>query len=196
MKLIIDVDKDYYEMIKYNVEHGQEYKPFEIIANGIPYEPKGDLISREALKKDIDFQYICKCCHNVNGNVCDICPISEIENKIDNAPTVNIKDQIAGAYNDLISRSYLKNLPFERVIHTDFGDTAIPIEEIDNAPTVDIKDQIAGEWIYPEKTDKEKGYGGYCSNCKCDMPIFVEDWKQKYCETKFCPNCGAKMKRR
>lgn len=37
---------------------------------------------------------------------------------------------------DLISRSYLINLPFERVIHTDFGDTAIPIEEIDNAPTV------------------------------------------------------------
>ena len=39
--------------------------------------------------------------------------------------------------NDLISRSYLKNLPFERVIHTDFGETAIPIEEIDNAPTVE-----------------------------------------------------------
>ena len=40
MKLLIDVKKDYYEMIKYNVEHGQEYKPFEIIANGIPYEEK------------------------------------------------------------------------------------------------------------------------------------------------------------
>lgn len=38
MKLLIDVEKDYYEIIKYNVEHGQEYKPFEIIANGIPYE--------------------------------------------------------------------------------------------------------------------------------------------------------------
>ncbi len=44
MKLIIDVEKDYYEMLKYNVEQGQEYKPFEIIANGIPYEdrPQGD----------------------------------------------------------------------------------------------------------------------------------------------------------
>lgn len=44
MKLIIDVEKDYYEMIKYNVEHGQDYKPFEIIANGIPYEerPQGE----------------------------------------------------------------------------------------------------------------------------------------------------------
>ena len=48
MKLLIDVEKDYYEMIKYNVEHGQEYKPFEIIANGIPYEegPQGELAER------------------------------------------------------------------------------------------------------------------------------------------------------
>lgn len=38
MKLLIDVEKDYYEMLKYNVEHGAKYKPFEIIANGIPYE--------------------------------------------------------------------------------------------------------------------------------------------------------------
>ena len=47
MKLIIDVEKDYYEMLKYNVEHGQEYKPFEIIANGIHYEerPQGKWIS-------------------------------------------------------------------------------------------------------------------------------------------------------
>lgn len=44
IKLIIDVDKDYYELIKYNVEHGQNYKYFEIIANGIPYEarPQGE----------------------------------------------------------------------------------------------------------------------------------------------------------
>lgn len=40
IKLIIDVDKDYYEMLKYNVEHGQDYKPFEIIANGKPYGDK------------------------------------------------------------------------------------------------------------------------------------------------------------
>lgn len=40
IKLIIDVERDYYEMLKYNVEHGQDYKPFEIIANGIPYEER------------------------------------------------------------------------------------------------------------------------------------------------------------
>lgn len=49
--------------------------------------PQGDLISRDALKKDIDFQHICECCHD-NGNVCDICPVAEIEKKIDEASTV------------------------------------------------------------------------------------------------------------
>lgn len=37
------------------------------------------------------------------------------------------------------------------------------------------------------------GEDGYCSNCKCDMPMFKEDWKWVYCETDYCPNCGAKM---
>ena len=51
MKLIVDVEKDYYEIIKYNVERGQKYKPWEIIANGIPYEerPQGELISVDAI---------------------------------------------------------------------------------------------------------------------------------------------------
>ena len=53
MKLIIDVEKDYYEMIKYNVEHGQYYKPFEIIANGIPYNPTGDAISRKQVLDEL-----------------------------------------------------------------------------------------------------------------------------------------------
>lgn len=53
--------------------------------------------------------------------------------------------------------------------------------------------QTQGEWIYTDKEDKKKGYGGYCSVCKCDMPIGINDWKQEYYESKFCPNCGAEM---
>ena len=62
MKLIIDVEKDYYEMLKYNVEHGQEYKPFEIIANGIPYEerPQGEWKTVEGY--DGDEYYECSNC--------------------------------------------------------------------------------------------------------------------------------------
>ena len=56
MKRIIDVENDYFEIIKYNVEHGQKYKPFEIIADSIPYEerPKGEWISAsERLPEDM-----------------------------------------------------------------------------------------------------------------------------------------------
>lgn len=39
MKLIIDIPKDYYEIIKHDVEnHLTDYRPFEIIANGIPLD--------------------------------------------------------------------------------------------------------------------------------------------------------------
>lgn len=54
MKLIIDVEKDYWEMIKYNVEHGQEYKPFEIIANGIPYEKRQLSHEQECIIEELE----------------------------------------------------------------------------------------------------------------------------------------------
>lgn len=61
MKLIIDVEKDYYEIIKHSVEHGQDYKPFEIIANGIPYDKVIDEVTEllenewgyEGMKDDV-----------------------------------------------------------------------------------------------------------------------------------------------
>ena len=39
VKLIIEIPKDYYEIIKHNVEnHLTDYRPFEIIGNGIPLD--------------------------------------------------------------------------------------------------------------------------------------------------------------
>lgn len=39
MKLIIDIPEDYYEIIKHHVDNHQlDYRPFEIIANGIPLD--------------------------------------------------------------------------------------------------------------------------------------------------------------
>lgn len=129
---------------------------------------KSDLISREALKKAFD-EYGEKAKFTQ-----DFC-----QRLIDKTPTVEPFEP------DYVGAERLKAMQrgYEEGYHNGMkiGKTLNP----------KIKQ---GEWIYPEKTDKEKGYGGYCSNCKCDMPIFVEDWKQKYCETKFCPNCGAKMK--
>lgn len=49
MKLIIDVEKDYFEIIKYKVEHGDDYKPYSLIAKGTPYEekPQGEFTLKE-----------------------------------------------------------------------------------------------------------------------------------------------------
>ena len=62
MKLIIDIDNDYFEIIKYRVEHGDDYKPYTLIANGIPYEerPQGEWGCR---KKGVHVsQYACSNC--------------------------------------------------------------------------------------------------------------------------------------
>lgn len=39
IKLVVDIPKGYYEIIKHDVEHHlTDYKPFEIIGNGIPLD--------------------------------------------------------------------------------------------------------------------------------------------------------------
>ena len=35
---------------------------------------------------------------------------------------------------------------------------------------------------------------GTCSNCHCDVPAYIIDWKwQKDMDAKYCPQCGSKM---
>lgn len=92
----------------------------------------------------------------------------------------------------LIDADYLKNLPFERIIHTDFGDTAIPIEEIDNAPTIiwcsetsdglplmDLRPRPQGEWIVEKDV-----------YCRCPFCNFKD---VKY--SNYCPECGVRLRR-
>lgn len=56
------------------------------------------------------------------------------------------------------------------------------IRQIKALPSVERR----GRWI-------RTGEDGYCSICKCDMPMYKEDWEWEYIETPYCPNCGAKM---
>ena len=136
-------------------------------------KPTGDLISREALKKELELsKYIIP--NDLNRLLNS--EINRCIEAIDNAPTVEPETKVVA------------NVTFNKE----------QLEKIVKKAKTDILAQIErpqGEWIYTNKEDKEKGYGGYCSNCKCDMPIFNEDWKMKYCETNFCPNCGAKMQK-
>ena len=55
MKIVIDIDEHYYELLKHDVEQGNDYKPIVLIANGTPL-PKGHgrLIDADALIQYID----------------------------------------------------------------------------------------------------------------------------------------------
>ena len=57
---------------------------------------------------------------------------------------------------------------------------------IQAAPAEDVEPVRRGRWI-------RTGEDGYCSVCKCDMPMFRNDWEWEYTETPYCPNCGTRM---
>ena len=59
MKLIIDINKDYYEIIKHEVEHGHDFKPYTLIANGTPLS-EGHWIEHDDW--DGDMYYECSVC--------------------------------------------------------------------------------------------------------------------------------------
>lgn len=40
MQIAIDVDESYYKLIKHDVEHGNNFLPYKLLANGTPL-PKG-----------------------------------------------------------------------------------------------------------------------------------------------------------
>lgn len=65
----------------------------------------------------------------------------------------------------------------------DANDKVIVCAVIENAQTIDAVPVKHGRWI-----------DGHCSNCGCDVPAYIIDWKwQKDMDANFCPNCGAKM---
>lgn len=173
MKLIIEIEKNYYEMIKYNVEHGQEYKPFEILANGTPYEPKGDLISREALKK-------CAFWTKVNNGV-ELIDIKVVPlYVIDNAPTVAVNCKDCDGYEAGYSAG-LKDaegprgdvFPMENVKMTDEELKEFK-KSLRSSPVMSEREYFKGICPY---TGKE------CKDWKCsDCP--VEERERKWIERK------------
>ena len=87
----------------------------------------------------------------------------------------------------LIDADALMNLPFEKMIHTDYGDTCVPIEEIETAPTVEYpfyqeayqtgyeegkNKRPQGEWIpikyRPMTSEERKEFAEYYGIEYCD----------------------------
>ena len=53
---------------------------------------------------------------------------------------------------------------------------------------------VISKWLEQEPKTGHWVHGEYCSECGCDVPAYIIDWKwQKDMNVKYCPNCGAKM---
>lgn len=83
MKLIIDIDEEDFNLIRDNIKsYSLADKLFGAVKDGIPYEerPRGDTISREALKAEVALMFGDKT--HITESVCEL---------IDNAPSDEIK---------------------------------------------------------------------------------------------------------
>lgn len=119
----------------------------------------------------------------------------------------------------LIDADALLNLPFEKMIHTDFGDTCVPIEEIETAPTISLSlnlDNITEEDIVKfkvmwqranskgllainedrqsghwilEEEDCDNGGNNFYQCSKC----FYHDTHSSDAIVPYCWHCGAYM---
>lgn len=105
IKRIIEIDEEEYKAVSELSEREKvnELSYYEkIIAQSTPYNPTGDCISREVINSEIEKRYCSKHCV-VPSEVpyCpDNCPARFLKNIVKECPTVDIKDQIAGAYNE------------------------------------------------------------------------------------------------
>ena len=52
-------------------------------------------------------------------------------------------------------------------------------------PIADVAKVKHGKWI-----------DDHCSKCGYDIPTYMIDWQWKSVKTKYCPNCGAYMRKR
>ena len=66
MKIVIDIDEDYYKMIKHDVNNGMDYLPCVLIGKGTPL-PKnhGRLIDADILVEGMEDNY--ELCMEVNA---------------------------------------------------------------------------------------------------------------------------------
>ena len=167
MKLIIEIDDKNYKAIVEQVKKNDypDMSTGRAIANGTPYTPKGDLISRSEAKK---LGATCLARRNENGQL-------ETIISLDNAPTIefppviNMKPLTAEEKQGLIDA--LKKSRLKVVKLDDVG--------------------IRGEWArHDEWVNGEYVGGFYHVNC----PVIEEGYAlYSRWETRFCPNCGAPM---
>lgn len=119
IKLIVEVDEELYNAVKGS--DCEFEKSLTAIAHGTPYDPKGDLISREALKED--FKSRLADCNEWIEKAKDKetkirasavkSYIAEVIMTIDNAPTVEPDLEFAKWVTNMIFDNQVKDFDFE-----------------------------------------------------------------------------------
>lgn len=168
IKLIVEIPEKYYEACKDAVEESYPSQIEEIIANGTPYIPSGDLISRNAVirmfntmdRYKADKLILQDTDKEFPGNevfIVDDC--YEQLDLIDNAPTAPLPDFKAGYKQAIID-----------------GKTNFP--------------RPKGEWI-----ELPKAFDNRELPCKCSLCGHILSFMNYYPKSNFCPDCGADMRK-
>lgn len=147
----------------------------------MPERPQGDLISREALRKE--FKKRCHAAETVDelSNA-----VEDLEDLIDNAPSVSLPNE-----------QIISDIPKDYLYDTETTDfyvyrnkyTGKEIHIVKNPPSYILDKRPQGEWV----DDR-------CSVCHCEPlrkftePAGLDGGSWISTPMKYCPNCGAKMK--
>jgi hypothetical protein len=105
-------------------------------------------------------------------------PTTKNDLGVDAVSRDKVKSYIQAHIHEIITESVEdKNKHTNRVLRS-------LIHGVDCMPSVAPHELRKGHWVH----------GEYCSECGCDVPAYIIDWKwQKDMDAKYCPNCGARM---
>lgn len=145
IKLIVEIEKRTYELLKDKPDNIAE----SIIANGIPYNPTGDAISREALK---DITYINK--GNFNT-------VEGIREWIDNAQAAEPE------------YVYLAKVTFDENKLKELTDDIV--ERIKNGEIV-LKDERTNEWTWKPISENWPVIKGYYLTTTIHHDVYCDFW--------------------
>lgn len=73
MQIVIDIDDNYYELIKHDVQCGNDYLPFKLIAKGTPL-PTGRWTASPLPDDWVGTLYTCSNCGAVEDSRSSYCP--------------------------------------------------------------------------------------------------------------------------
>lgn len=188
------------EFVRNNALDYKLDKALDMAIEALSAEPCEDCISRAEAHKHI-YQRLWESALNNVGYECktedvfmDIAD-NRLRTWVSEIPSIQskwissddfIKSLEAEYYENCISREEVCDYIAEFVNHeyaTDREREMVEyiIDGIQHLPSIQPK---TGHWVH----------GEYCSECGCDVPAYISDWKwQKDMDAKYCPNCGAKM---